>query len=363
MAIYTIRPEFTIILGSAIHLGGDEVDLSEAEFELHKHKLQGTKSTVLPIEFPGNGNNSGYPAPHFAALSPKKVITGKAGKLIISGSFFTPEMTVTATGITVNQITFISDNQIELEVTAGSILGSFSLTLDNGKSTEVANAIQVSEPLIWDFRGGVSQTVVKGNSTNLVSNDYWLQVSCKGSSWQGSVRFVGDDNKYVWDRQQKQSLSWILFPLAMVGIGSNATNLNSTQQYYQGEILGFFNSSTNFYGFYGNLGNPGSGTSQYVNQSLNGADIIKLTLTNNGKAGGEYKIYDLTPDDTGWQQSGLSREQYLSQQLTVGNWYSTDNLIKSGEIASNMTANESEIMPFVALSTNNVLRLLGFYIE
>ena len=361
MAVHTIRPEFTITKDSVIYIGGDEVDLTEAEFELHKHKLEGTESTVLPIDFPGD--NSGYPAPHFAYLSPQKLIAGNAGKLTISGSFFTPEITVTATGVTVEQIKFISDNLLELEITAGEILGSFPLTLDNGKSTEVANAITISEPLLWDFRAGFNQTVVKGNNTNLVGNDHWLQVTCNGSSWQGSVRFVGDEEQYVWQRQEKKSLSWVLFPSAMVGIGSAATNLNSTQQYYQGEVLGFFNSTNNFYGLYGNSGNPGSGTSQYVNQSLNGADIIKLTLTNNGQPGGEFKIYDLTPDDTGWQDSGLTRDQYLSQQLTVGDWYSTDNLIKSVEIASNMAASDSEIMPFVALSTSTIMRLLGFYIE
>lgn len=64
MAVHTIRPEFTITKGSIIYIAGDQVDLTEAEFELHKHKLEGTESTVLPIDF--QEQNSGYSAPHFA---------------------------------------------------------------------------------------------------------------------------------------------------------------------------------------------------------------------------------------------------------------------------------------------------------
>lgn len=51
MTIYTIRANFTIALGSTVYQGGDQIDLSNEQFELHKHKLQGVDTTVLPIVF------------------------------------------------------------------------------------------------------------------------------------------------------------------------------------------------------------------------------------------------------------------------------------------------------------------------
>ena len=42
-------------MGRVIDVGSDSVELNEAEFELHKHKLEGTESDVKPVA--NNGNN------------------------------------------------------------------------------------------------------------------------------------------------------------------------------------------------------------------------------------------------------------------------------------------------------------------
>ncbi len=49
MTIYTIRAGFTITLGSTVYQGGNQIDLTPEQFELHKHKLEGAEATVLPI--------------------------------------------------------------------------------------------------------------------------------------------------------------------------------------------------------------------------------------------------------------------------------------------------------------------------
>lgn len=58
MATYTIRPGFSITLDGLIYIGGDEVELSDLEFQLNKHKLEGVESTVLPIESIGKSNKA-----------------------------------------------------------------------------------------------------------------------------------------------------------------------------------------------------------------------------------------------------------------------------------------------------------------
>ena len=51
MTLYTIRPNFTVILGSNTYTGGQQVDLNEQQFEFNKHKLEGVESDVVPLVF------------------------------------------------------------------------------------------------------------------------------------------------------------------------------------------------------------------------------------------------------------------------------------------------------------------------
>ena len=48
MTIYSIRIGFTITIGDIIYMGGETVDLTDEQFELHKHKLEGTVSNTFP---------------------------------------------------------------------------------------------------------------------------------------------------------------------------------------------------------------------------------------------------------------------------------------------------------------------------
>ena len=44
MTVYTIGVGFTITICDIIYMGGEVVDLTDEQFELHKHKLEGTAS-------------------------------------------------------------------------------------------------------------------------------------------------------------------------------------------------------------------------------------------------------------------------------------------------------------------------------
>lgn len=379
MTTYTIRlGDFSITKDGNIYAGGDEVDLTIEEFYLHKHKLEGVESTVEPIDF-GIGNNNGsnngdnnvvvvdsFPAPHFSSVSPNKIVAGLTGKLKIFGSYFTEDIQVGGTGFTVDNITFISDNELQIDVTAGETLGSFAFQLDNGKAIQVNDAIEIFEPLVWDFRGdGFDQAFSKSTQASITSNPYWLTVTTGGSGWQGAVKFLGDDDQYVWSRETKKTISWIFFPDSngMLGIGSVRSSFAGNQLYYQGEALGYFNSGS-LNSLYGNNGTRGNGTIQFLQQqSYGNADIVKFTLTNNGEPGGIWQIWNLTPDDAGWQDSGLTRDEFLSQSLSVADWLSEDRLIASGTIDDQMAADENDLLPYVCLRSNITMKLIGFTIN
>ena len=371
MAIYTIRPEFVIDLDGTIFIGGEEVELTDAQFQLHKHKLEGIEDPPIPDQPGGNNGGGGgdteccYPAPYLTAVVPDRILVGMDATLKLEGSFFTTELEITATGVTVNNVNFLSDNLVEVAVTAGSDLGFFDFTLDNGKSAEFTQVLEVAQPLIVDLRGGSGVVVEKGTRTNLSYQDSWLQVNCTGSNWQGSVRFVGANDEYVWNRNEKKSLSWLFFPTTyMIGFGSRGTDLNNTAQYTQGETLGYFNNVNTFWGLYGNNGDIGRTATQYFNLGIpNNGNPFKLTLSDNGEPGGTYALYELPVDDTGWQSSGLTRQEFVAQNLNPGDWFSTEGLVTTGIIASSMSADEPEIMPFLAMPTNQTARLIGFYIE
>lgn len=86
-----------------------------------------------------NGNLKLYtiatsPAPFLDEIIPDSYSPSTTGNFILKGAFFTPTMTVTVTGQTVNYVTFISDNEVRANVTTGSAEGTFDVTLNNGLS-------------------------------------------------------------------------------------------------------------------------------------------------------------------------------------------------------------------------------------
>ncbi|MTH18281.1 hypothetical protein [Flavobacterium sp. LC2016-01] len=73
-----------------------------------------------------------FPAPYLNTLIADSTLPLNTGKVILKGAFFTPTMTVTITGQTVNYTTFINDNEVHVNVTTGATEGSFDVTLNNG---------------------------------------------------------------------------------------------------------------------------------------------------------------------------------------------------------------------------------------
>lgn len=83
------------------------------------------------------------PAPYLEVLIPDSTLPSTTTNFVLKGAFFTPTMTVAITGQTINYITFVSDNEVKVNVTTGAAEGSFTVTLNNGISATFPNALLI----------------------------------------------------------------------------------------------------------------------------------------------------------------------------------------------------------------------------
>ena len=295
--------------------------------------------------------DAGYPAPYVSKIEGGKIFQGLSKTIVVNGSFFTPDTTVRCAGLEIDSVEFINSHSFVLSVTASEPPGFYPVTIDNGNSTVVEDAVKILDPSssIVDLRAGgteFSDAAIQmrdGMSFNRGVNG----ITFSGSSiWASWARFVGDNNAWTWNRSEKKTISWIFAHSAsfMIGIGSDENDPNSTTQYREAETLGFFTSETVFYGFYGNNGTPGQGVSQQYSFTYPSGVIKKLTIESNGEAGANFSLYQLPSDN-------------------LDDWLDTSNRIGRGVIAETFTADAPNIMPFVIPRDRSETRVLGFIFE
>ena len=345
MAVYTIRPGFTIAIDSTVYQGGDSVNLSDEQFLLHKHKLEGVGSNIPDLDFGGGSGECCFPAPVVASINPARLFADMTAILTLEGSFFTPDTTVVIDGLTLDSVEFVSDNKISARVTVGSSVGQKNLTASNGKETVSQDAIEILDPAdsIIDLRAGGTQfsnnAIEVRSGMNVIRESRGLSFDT-ASSWGSWARFVGDNDEWTWNRSQARSVAWIVNNLGrgMLGIGSRANNPNNSQQYYQAEILVYLSSATQIAGLYGNYGTPGQGVSQ--GESFSTSNPKKIVFKDNGEQGSQILVYQLPSSD-------------------INDWLDESNLIKTITVGSNFTADEAEIMPFVVPQSGTNFNLLG----
>ena len=360
MAIYKIRPGFTIVGAqgrSPLLVGGDSVELSELEFEQNKHKLEGVEATVIPIvkTKPGNNNTqTGFPAPWVDSTGSTKIPVGFARDMTIDirGSFFTPDMEVSLTGGTVEGFVFKSDNQISISVRAGAISGLFDLNLNNGKSTVVPQFLDLYElkETVVDLRHRGTEfspeAIKMREGMSYARDSEGLYFTGMQRNWGSWVKLVGDGDSWTWNRSIKRKITQIFTNTSslMIGIGSTESSPTSTNQWNQGEIMGYLSEPTSFSGFYGNSGTPGNVATFFDSRNnLSTGSIRKIVWENNGEPQSKFYLYELPNGD-------------------IDSWRTTGKLIYSGTIPSNMSADASTIMPFIVPRSSND-RILGFILE
>lgn len=347
MTLYTVRPDFTVIVDSGIYLGGAQVELSDVEFAANSHKLENTDSKLVDF----GSNDSVLPAPYVSKMPTKLFADVGSVRLKIEGSFFTPDLSVGVDSATVNDVEFISSNEIIVDLTAPSSPKTSSLTLNNGTELLIENALEFLsfDGKVIDLRLGASY--LGSSAIEMREGMSFTQTAdglifTGGFAWSGFARLVGDNDEWVWNRNEKKSLSLIFRTTetnSLFGIGSRANDPNAFVQYHEAEILAQISGVSIFSGLYGNGGTPGVETHQNsLFTHFDPSSTKKITFSSNGEPGGKFSLYELASDDT---NDWLGGELLLEYTITAS-----------------FAADEPEIMPLVIPYNGSSSPLLGLII-
>jgi len=179
-----------------------------------------------------------------------------------------------------------------------------------------------------------------GMTVSRDANGMFFTGSTPWSSW---VKF----ESLSWARGTNQTVEWIFTAptsFMMIGIGSTATNETATDQYRQGEVEAYFNSSTQFWGLYGNNGTPGATGNQTANTAISSTGVFKVKFEGDGDAGDTFTLYEIpSASDTDWDD-----ETTVITTFTIG---------------GTLNPNETNIMPFIIPQNGGVQRFLAVKVE
>ncbi|MBP4136959.1 IPT/TIG domain-containing protein [Flavobacterium geliluteum] len=171
-----------------------------------------------------------FPAPFLSESTPDTILPSTTTNFTLKGAFFTPTMTVSIAGQTVNYITFVSDNLIKVNITTSATEGSYTMTLNNGSSATYPNALlivlgRVYQPTESEWTGLVASPNVseigsmKSTAVSVLQSGIWktippnidfrIQLSGEDSplfnsnhdsqDFGGNLRLLkASDNSYLW---------------------------------------------------------------------------------------------------------------------------------------------------------------------
>ena len=138
--------------------------------------------------------------PLFTEITPNFITPNVQIEATIRGEFFTPDMTVTGNGFTVNNIIFIDTKTVKLFIVSAGVDGIYGITLDNnsGTPTTKSNVFTVSQ----------------GNVIIPTLND-WTFVSPIGTAdlnAPGEVKITasGQSADVIWNQEFDMSRKWRL---------------------------------------------------------------------------------------------------------------------------------------------------------
>ncbi|WP_426485547.1 hypothetical protein [Flavobacterium sp. 2] len=148
-------------------------DIKLSNYLSTRNDGQSPTNRVLGTDANGNlkmYSITAFPAPFLESLVADNTLPLNTGNVILKGAFFTPTMTVTITGQTVNYITFITDNEVHVNVTTGSAEGNFDVILNNGLTSTFIGKMLV-----------VLGTIYTPSETDWINKSF-IDVSEKGSA-------------------------------------------------------------------------------------------------------------------------------------------------------------------------------------
>lgn len=270
----------------------------------------------------------------------------------IYGSFFEESMIISISGQTINSITFISDNEISVNIDTGTTDGFYDIDIINSAGKTTMTGVFEIKLSVWiDLRAG-GDVLTDGNGAG---NDIRYRSGMSLTRDANGMSFSGSNPWSSWVkfeiasflRSSNQTVRLIMTQptgAMMIGIGSDATNETSTSQYSQMETEAYFQSSTTLYGLYGNNGTIGSAGDQSNSATISN-NTYKIEFTNSGTAG--ISIFTL----------------YQLPSSNPADWDDESNIVTSFLVGGSLNPDEENIMPSIIPPFGGTQRFLALKVE
>lgn len=143
------------------------------------------------------------PAPYLEVVIPDSYLPSTSGNFKLIGAFFTPDMTISfGGGAVVNNINFISDNEVDVTVTTGATEGSYAITLNNGLEAIFYNALlivlgDVFSPAAADW-GSITGNIDVSNGNDV---EITLLDTLGTAIWNKTIDLLKDFTiEWIWQR-------------------------------------------------------------------------------------------------------------------------------------------------------------------
>ncbi len=292
----------------------------------------------------GGENTARLPNPFVSNISPKKIVINTLTEIVLEGSYFTEDIKITTPSATISNIKFLSDNKVTFDILCDRIT-DLNFEIDNGRSILSPVTVQAIEANWLDLRDNELSFGVAGSNSNIeykfgmgyVRQDEGIYFTGLNpwSSWIGvkALSFDRASRATSSDRDSGATIEIITGSLNdtfMLGVGSELTNVNSSAQYYEGELL-FYLSGARFSGFYGRTTNQG------YSINLPTYPSYKFKLSGGVQKGSQWFIYGINSN-------------------SIESWDDESNLLGSGTIRENFAFNGDRLYPmFIPRSSSSNL--------
>jgi hypothetical protein len=266
----------------------------------------------------------------------------------IFGINFLPGTVVTIPGFdgTIDLVTIVSPEEMEITVTSGVAEATYDLVLTNrvNNLAWTGNGVGLLKVHVstWvDLRTG-GDVFTDGNGAG---NDIRYRVGAALVRDSDGMHFTGYSpfgswvkfESLGWTRGQEKTLEWVMTkPTSsmMIGIGSDETDEGSSAQYNQMENVAYIGIGT-LGSLYGNNGTPGTtGYHTGINISLSSYTALKMKFTLDGRSAvptspaGIFTLYGLP-------------------SLGEGDWDNIANVLGSVTIGGTLAPDAANIMPAI----------------
>ena len=281
------------------------------------------------------------PKPHILeVIALDDELAGEVNQYEARGIYFTPDLILSTDLGTITDFEYIHGELIRFEYFTNVDTSSYFKVENTSGSHQLSDIfVYITNPFT-DYRTGGfnyidgTDIIYKNNTT--LNRDSEGIYQAGGSNWGNYVRL-----NHLEVLRNTNSTFEVIFNTDsnpfMVGIGSTASRNNNNTQYSDAEVVAYFNSSTNFWGLYGNDGRRGRVANQQNQQSFN-STWLKVKFTNSGSQGGLFTLYSLTGN-------------------TPAEWLSEDSIITSFTIGGSLDPDETNIFPTFLTNGDGLMRV------